>query len=111
MREAFAYMRRSCKFAATTWLLLSIVGSIDAASSPVQLKLIAPAVYLPQVPVLVRVEALNSGGERDWSLWNAEASLGVGSPGVTLSTNRIRLYNGLGSIQVTFSGGGEFCLA
>jgi len=110
MREAFAFMRRSCKFAATAWLLLSIVGSIDAASSPTQLKLVTPAVYLPQVPVLVRVEALNSRGERDWSLWNAEASLGVSNQGVTLSTNRVRLFNGLGSIQVTFGGGGDFDL-
>src|SRR5690242_12810855 len=103
-------MRRSCKFAATAWLLLSFVGFVDAAPSQAQLKLVTPAVYLPQVPVLVRVEALNSRGERDWSLWNAEANLVVSNPGVTLSTNRVRLYNGLGSIQVTFSGGGDFDL-
>jgi hypothetical protein len=103
-------MRRLCKFAASAWLPALLVGVIDAVPAPVQLKLVTPAVYLPQVPVLVRVEAHDARGRRDWSLWNAEATLSVNQPGVTLSTNRVRLYNGLGSIQVMFGGGGDFDL-
>jgi hypothetical protein len=66
--------------------------------------------YLPQVPVLVRVELLSPSGERDWAVWDIDASLSVDKPGVTLSTNRIPLRNGMGSGLVTFSGGGDFNL-
>src|ERR1051325_8478 len=66
--------------------------------------------YLPQVPVLVRVELLSSSGERNWAVWDIDASLSVDQPGVTLSTNRLTLHNGLGSTLVTFSGGGDFNL-
>src|SRR4051794_10349816 len=52
------------------------------------LKLIVQNGYLPQSPVLVRFEVRNEQGERDWSLWEAEATLSTDQPGVTLSTNR-----------------------
>lgn len=103
-------MRRSCKIAATTWLTVLLAGFLEVSAAPVRLKLVTPAVYLPQIPVLVRVEALNEAGDRDWSLWNGEAALASSQPGVTLSTNRVGLFNGLGSIQVTFAGGGDFDL-
>jgi len=66
--------------------------------------------YLPSIPVFVRVELLNAFGERDWAVWDIDATLSVDQPGVTLSTNRITLHNGLGSVLVLFSGGGDFNL-
>ncbi len=74
-----------------------------------QLKLLTQKGYLPGVPVLVRVEVRNaSGPERD--LWDASAVLSVEQPGVTLSTNRVTLRNGLGSALVAFRDGGDFNL-
>src|SRR5262249_54308572 len=75
------------------------------------LKLITQHGYLPQHPVLVRVEVLTAAGGRDRELWDAEATLSVNPPGVTLSTNRVILRNGLGSALVNFSGGGYYTLA
>jgi hypothetical protein len=43
-------------------------------------------------------------------LWDAEATLTSQTPGITLSTNRAVLRNGLGSALVAFSGGGDFTL-
>jgi hypothetical protein len=74
------------------------------------LKLKVPAVYLPQVPVLVRVEVIDPlTGRPDRNLWDADAILST-APSLTLSTNRIVLRNGLGSGLVTFTGGGDFTL-
>ena len=74
-----------------------------------QLKLFTQKGYLPGVPVLVRVEVRNAAGlERD--LWDATATLSVNPPGVTLSTNRINLRNGLGSVLVAFRNGTNFDL-
>ena len=104
-------MRRLCKFAGTILLLAGLVVSSSAANAPARLKLITPAAYLPQVPILVRVEALNSQGVTDRSLWNGEAILSASPAAVTLSTNRVRLRNGLGSVLVVVSGvEGDFTL-
>src|SRR5213075_1730115 len=43
-------------------------------------------------------------------LWDASGTLSVSQPGVTLSTNRINLRNGLGSLLVAFRNGGDFDL-
>src|SRR3954471_4234478 len=75
------------------------------------LKILTQSVYLPGIPVLVRVEVVNAAGARDLMLWDAEATLSSPSPGVTLSTNRVVLRNGMGSALVRFSGGGDFSLA
>jgi hypothetical protein len=104
-------MRRSCKFAATVSLLATLAVSLGAASQPVSLKIVVPAGYLPQIPVLVRVEALDAQGCPERMLWDAEATLSSDQAGVILSTNRIALRNGMGSSLVTFSGGGNFSLA
>jgi hypothetical protein len=74
-----------------------------------QVKLHTQHGYLPGVPVLVRVEVRNAAGP-ERNLWDAEAGLSVDSPGVTLSTNRVVLRNGLGSILVAFRGGADFNL-
>src|SRR5262245_27037916 len=66
--------------------------------------------YMPGLPVLVRVELRNAPGERDWAVWDIDATLTTDQPGITLSTNKISLHNGLGSALVTFSGGGDFNL-
>ena len=66
--------------------------------------------YLPAIPVLVRVEVRDASGQRDWTYWDGEATLTVDRPGVTLSTNRLDLHNGMGSALVTFTGGTNFNL-
>ena len=66
--------------------------------------------YLPAIPVLVRVEVRDASGSRDWSYWDGEAALTVDRPGVTLSTNRVELRNGMGSALVTFTSGTNFNL-
>jgi hypothetical protein len=91
-------------------LLLALAASLAAASQPVSLKLVVPAGYLPQIPVLLRVEVLDTQGNRERMLWDAEATLTADQPGITLSTNRIPLRNGMGSSLVMFSGGGNFNL-
>lgn len=84
----------------------AFAGSLRADS----LRLLVQPGYLPSVPVLVRVEALNSDGAKNRDLWDAEAMLSSNVPGVTLSTNRVSLKNGLGSALVTFTGGSNFNL-
>ncbi len=75
------------------------------------LKLSAQKGYLPGIPVLVRVEARQSDGARERTLWNAEATLAADQPGIVLSTNLIVLMNGLGSALVVFTGGVDFELS
>lgn len=87
--------------------LFAVPAKINPGSS---VKLWVQNGYLPQVPVLVRVELRNASGERDWTVWDVDALLSVDRPGVTLSTDRITLHNGLGSALVTCSGGGNFTL-
>ena len=73
------------------------------------IRLIVRDSYLPGVPVLVRVEITKPDGTVDRDIWDANAVLSVsGNPAVGLSTDRLALYNGLGSALVTFTGAGDF---
>src|SRR5262245_49017924 len=94
------------------WLLLHSQQPAQAAApgNGSSLNLLTQNAYLPQLPVLVRVEVRNATGERNRDLWDADAMLTANPPSVTLSTNRISLRNGLGSALVLFSGGGNFTL-
>jgi hypothetical protein len=99
--------------AATAMLSVALCLPLVAANAPPaarQLKLLTPDRYLPGLPLLVRLEVLDGSGRRDWSLWNAEATLSSSTPGVMLSTNRVVLRNGLGSALVSISGAGDFSL-
>jgi hypothetical protein len=74
-------------------------------------RLIVRDSYLPGIPVLVRVEVLNDDGTVNRDLWDTVATLSVhDNPSINLSANQVRLYNGLGSAQVTITGGGDFTL-
>jgi len=86
---------------------LSLGSALGAAADT--LKLIVQRGYLPGVPALVRVEVLTPAGMRNLNLWDGEAMLGADA-GVALSTNRVPMRNGMGSLLVTFSGGGDFNL-
>src|SRR6185503_17851883 len=87
---------------------LALAISTNDLGAQHQLKLLTQSGYLPGVPVLVRVEVRNTNGvERN--LWDATASLSADA-GVTLSTNRVQLRNGLGSVLVAFRDGGDFNL-
>lgn len=75
-----------------------------AAKDSRRLRLLTPSGYLPQMPMLVRVEVIDLVGQRDWMLWDGEAVLSCDTPGISLSTNRVVLRNGLGSTLVTVFG-------
>ena len=91
-------------------LALPPTGALAAVPSANTVKLVTQHGYLPDLPVLVRVEVLTAQAVRDWSLWDGEAVLNVNSGAVTLSTNRVPMRNGMGSALVAFSGGGDFNL-
>ena len=96
-------------FVTGSLLLLLAFSPSSLLGAPTSLKLLTQFGYLPANPVLVRVEALDVAGQRDRDLWDAQATLSADA-GVTLSTNKVTLRNGLGSTLVTFSGGGDFNL-
>ncbi len=104
-----------------SWLVSLLAGAIPEGLSaqtepnlPIDanvpsLRLIVRDSYLPGVPVLVRVEITKPDGTVDRDIWDANAVLSVsGNPGVGLSTDRVVLYNGLGSTLVTVTGRGDF---
>src|SRR5690348_15248802 len=86
-----AHLVRLLRSLAAAVLGVSLMSSSVAVGTPRQLKLLAPAAYLPQLPVVVRLEVIDAGGRRDWMLWDAEALLSSDSPGILLSTNRVVL--------------------
>ncbi|MBI4664218.1 MAG: lamin tail domain-containing protein [Verrucomicrobia bacterium] len=96
---------RRCLWLVCLWILLG-----GAPGSWAEVKLIVPTGYLSGAPFPIRVEVRDSSGERDWNLWNAEASLTTDQPGVTLSTSRILLRNGLGTALLTINGSPDFAL-
>lgn len=75
-----------------------------ALSATAGVKLISPEGYLPGVPFLVRVEVRDESGTRDADTWDAEAQLSTDRPQITLSTNRVTLRNGLGTVLLTITG-------
>ena len=93
------------------WMVTLAAFAVFAATARADsLRLLVQNGYLPQIPVLVRVEILKSDGRKNRDIWDAQATLTVDQPGVTLSTNKVTFRNGLGSALVTFSGGGDFNL-
>ncbi len=73
-------------------------------------RLVVQAGYLPQIPVLVRVELVDGSGQPDHSVWDADAILSENADGITLSTNRLILRNGLGTALITINGSTNFDL-
>jgi hypothetical protein len=88
-------------------LFASLLASHAATAS---VRMLTQNRYLPGIPVLVRVEGYTSDGARDRETWDSEAILSVDGLGITLSTNRIQMRNGMGSALVTFTGGSTFNL-
>jgi hypothetical protein len=87
-------------------------GSLSSFAAPNarSLELVSAAGYLPGVPFLIVVDAVDGEGSPERHDWNLFASLTVDSPEVTLSTNLVFLRNGRGSVLVTVAGGGDFTL-
>ena len=73
-------------------------------AAPGSLRVLAPATYIPGVPVLVRVDQLNGSGALDRTAWNNTVNLS-GSGGVTVTPSTLTLANGMGSVLVTVGGG------
>jgi hypothetical protein len=83
---------------------------VHDANAP-HLRVIVRDSYLPGMPVLVRVEIAGPNDVVNRDVWDANAVLSVSeNPAVSLSPNRLALYNGLGSALVTFAGKGDFAL-
>ena len=87
-----------------------VASFIPTPASGHTLRVLVQNGYLPALPVLVRVEVRDASGQRDWTYWDGTATLAADRPGVTLSTNRVELHNGMGSALVTFTGGTNFNL-
>lgn len=96
-------VRKLCSVVWMFWL-----GLFGAQAA--EIKLLVPAGYLPGIPVLARVEVRTANGQRNWDLWDAAAVLASDNAAVVLSTNRVKLYNGLGSTLVTITGTADFNL-
>src|SRR6185295_2250286 len=90
--------------------LLAALAALALDTRADSLRLVVQHDYLPQIPVLVRVEVLKPDGSKNRDLWDAQATLTVDQPGVTLSTNSVTLRNGVGTALVTFAGGDDFNL-
>lgn len=117
-RAPLARRRSGLRPLALSALLLHTIGAdsnlraltVADLGPPHAVKLVVQHGYLPGIPMLVRVELRDaSGPERE--LWNADATLSVDDPAVTLSTNRVLLRNGLGSALVAFRDGTDFNLS
>ncbi len=93
-------------------LFFSTAGASFAAqpNDAHRVRLVVQAGYLPQIPVLVRVELVDATGQPDRSVWDADVILSESAQGITLSTNRLILRNGLGTALVTINGSGDFDL-
>jgi len=107
----------ACRWSVSTrnvcFFVLAILGASAFAAQPNNthtVRMIVQAGYLPQIPVLVRVELLDPSGRADRSVWDADAILSETAPGVALSTNRIILRNGLGTALVAINGSSDFDL-
>lgn len=101
-------MRRSAVLA---FLALTFLGGpvlVRAATNATALKLTTAAGYLPQVPFLICVDAVDSSGQPERGVWNLTVNLDVVQSGVSLSTNTVLLRNGRGSVLVTATGNGNF---
>jgi len=85
-------------------------GGGGGVTAPVSTHLTVRDSYLPGVPVLVRVEALDASGDICRDLWDATAILSADN-GVQMDVSAITMYNGLGTALITFTGGtGDFNL-
>jgi len=105
------YSRRLIQTAMVVILfVLSVFMGGNAQAGPRKAQLITRDSYLSGIGVLVRVEALDSQGKIDRGLWDATAALSVDNPGISLSTDKVVLYNGLGTALVKFTGSGDFTL-
>jgi len=94
------------------WAFLAVSAAcFSRAAGQRRVELLVPGGYLSGVPTLVRVEVVDERGLVDRGLWDATARLSVDQPGVTLSTDQVRLYNGLGSALVRITGSGDLRLS
>lgn len=91
-------------------ILLSSWPVLAAVPLRGEVRLVAPPGYLAGVPLVARVELLNSVSQPDWNRWDAEAILSTDQPGISLSTNRVSLRNGMGTVLLTVQGTGNFVL-
>jgi hypothetical protein len=110
---------KACAWALSTYCRLAAVIVLSVCVVPLHaavpttahtLKVIVQPGYLPQIPTLIRVELLTVAGQPDRNVWDAEAILSETAPGITLSTNRIMLRNGLGTGLINITGSGDFDL-
>ena len=92
-------------------LLVFIAGNAPGEFGPLHAELIVRDSYLSGIGVLVRVEVVNDKGKNERRLWDAVAALSVDNPSINLSTDKVVLYNGLGSALVKFTGSGDFTLS
>lgn len=96
--------KRSYRYVLATFALCLLVRTYAAAAGTV-LDLQMRDSYLPDVPVLVRMNLRDETGRVRRDIWDAVAEISVDDASVTVFPGTIALRNGLGSDLVTFSGG------
>ena len=69
-------------------------------TAPGSLTLLAPASYIPGVPMLVRVDLKDGSGNLNRNAWNTTVNL-TATNGVVLTPNIVTLTNGIGSALLT----------
>jgi hypothetical protein len=75
-----------------------------------QLRMSVRASYLPDIPVLVRVQVEDPSGQVDRGRWDDVVQLSADDADVTLSQTEVRLVNGMGSALVNITGSSSFLL-
>lgn len=97
---------KSIRSVLSLMLVVSCVSVVKAGLDPglFSVRIAARSSYLSGVPVLVRIEVLNRAGRVERDLWDAAATLTVNHSNVTLSSNEVHLYNGLGCALITLTG-------
>jgi hypothetical protein len=88
------------------WLACGLILGLlplHAGELPQAIQVLAPASYMPGIPVLVRVEAQAADGSLARDLWDAQALLTADPPGTTLTPGAVTLRNGIGSALVQIS--------
>ena len=90
--------------------LVVALGVVAAVSLPAaeSLQLLVRDSFMPGIPVLVRVDALDAEGDLDRQLWDGVVALTSASEGVTISPGEVVIRNGRGSALVTVEGDGDW---
>ncbi|MCF7975089.1 MAG: lamin tail domain-containing protein [Phycisphaerae bacterium] len=101
-----------CVFSALFLTLApSLIPPCSGSEGETTLDLVTRHSYLPDIPVLVRIDLVTEDLQVDTSIWNGTVILETDNPSVHLNPSQVVLFNGRGSALVRISGPGGFTLS